>query len=103
MNLPSSTEIPLTLPSATRVTKVRFAAFIPTRKFPVGAISVFTFTCVEALFDQGTVISKTSNISIVRTVNGKPTRTRFNYKEFTRGKNLAQNIELKPGDQIIVP
>jgi polysaccharide export outer membrane protein len=43
------------------------------------------------------------NISVVRTVNGKPTRTRFNYKEFTRGKNLAQNIDLKPGDQIIVP
>ena len=43
------------------------------------------------------------NISVVRTVNGKPTRTRFNYKEFTRGKNLEQNIELKPGDQIIVP
>ena len=43
------------------------------------------------------------NISVVRTENGKPTRSRFNYKEFTRGKNLAQNIELKPGDQIIVP
>jgi len=43
------------------------------------------------------------NISVVRTVNGKPTRSRFNYKDFTRGKNLEQNIELKPGDQVIVP
>jgi polysaccharide export outer membrane protein len=47
--------------------------------------------------------SDSENISIVRTVNGKPTRMRFNYKEFTRGKNLAQNIELRPGDQVIVP
>jgi polysaccharide biosynthesis/export protein len=43
------------------------------------------------------------NIGIVRTVNGKSTRTRFNYKDVSRGKNLAQNIELKPGDQVIVP
>ena len=43
------------------------------------------------------------NISIVRTENGRQKSYRFNYKDFTRGRNLDQNIELKPGDQIIVP
>jgi len=28
---------------------------------------------------------------------------RFNYKQVTQGKNLQQNIELKPGDTIVVP
>ena len=44
-----------------------------------------------------------SKISIVRTENGKPTSFRFNYKDVTQGKNLSQNIELKPGDTVIVP
>ena len=43
------------------------------------------------------------NISIIRTVNGKETRLRFNYDEVKKGKNLDQNVLLKPGDQVIVP
>ena len=27
----------------------------------------------------------------------------FNYKDFVKRKNLKQNIELKPGDTIVVP
>ncbi|MCU1385651.1 MAG: kpsD 1 [Acidobacteria bacterium] len=42
-------------------------------------------------------------ISIMRTENGKPTSYRFNYKDFVKNKNLKQNIDLKPGDTIIVP
>ena len=42
-------------------------------------------------------------ISIVRTEGGKTTRLGFNYEDVLKGKNLAQNIELKPGDTIIVP
>lgn len=30
-------------------------------------------------------------------------RIPFNYKEVIRGKNLAQNIQLQPGDHIVVP
>jgi polysaccharide biosynthesis/export protein len=44
-----------------------------------------------------------SNIRIVRTDNGKQVNIRFNYKDVTKGKNLEQNIELKPGDTVIVP
>lgn len=43
------------------------------------------------------------NISIVRNENGKATSFRFNYQDVVRRKNLRQNIELKPGDTIIVP
>jgi polysaccharide export outer membrane protein len=47
--------------------------------------------------------AKASKISILRTENGKPLRFTFNYKEVIEGKNLKQNIELKPGDTVIVP
>jgi polysaccharide export outer membrane protein len=43
------------------------------------------------------------DVSIMRTENGRATSHRFNYKEFVKNKNLGQNIELKPGDTIIVP
>lgn len=43
------------------------------------------------------------NISIVRVVDGRQTSFRFNYKDVMKRKNLQQNIELKPGDTIIVP
>jgi polysaccharide export outer membrane protein len=43
------------------------------------------------------------NITIMRTENGKPVSFSFNYKDVTKRKNLKQNIELKPGDTIIVP
>ena len=42
-------------------------------------------------------------IVVVRKENGKETTLRFNYEDVMKGKNLAQNIELKPGDSIIVP
>jgi polysaccharide export outer membrane protein len=43
------------------------------------------------------------NIIIMRTVNGKPVNFKFNYKEVVEQKNLQQNIDLKPGDTVIVP
>ena len=42
-------------------------------------------------------------ITIMRTVDGKPTSLKFNYKDVIAGKNLQQNIELKPGDTVVVP
>ena len=47
--------------------------------------------------------AKPEKITIVRMENGKPVSYKFNYKEVIEGKKLAQNIELKPGDTIIVP
>ena len=43
------------------------------------------------------------NISILRTVNGQQVGYPFSYKAVTRRKNLHQNIELKPGDTVVVP
>jgi polysaccharide export outer membrane protein len=43
------------------------------------------------------------NIVIIRTENGKPTAYPFNYKDVLKRKNLKQNIELKPGDTVVVP
>jgi polysaccharide export outer membrane protein len=42
-------------------------------------------------------------IVIMRTENGKSVGLKFNYKDVTSGKNLQQNIELKPGDTVVVP
>lgn len=42
-------------------------------------------------------------IVIMRSENGKSTSLKFNYKDVTAGKNLEQNIELKPGDTVVVP
>jgi polysaccharide export outer membrane protein len=43
------------------------------------------------------------NMVIVRTEAGRETRFKFNYKDVLKGKNVQQNIILKPGDTIIVP
>jgi polysaccharide export outer membrane protein len=43
------------------------------------------------------------NILIVRAENGRQVAYKFNYRDFSKGKNLKQNILLKPGDQVIVP
>ena len=43
------------------------------------------------------------NVTILRNENGHVITYHFNYKDVRKGKNLKQNIELKPGDTIIVP
>ena len=45
----------------------------------------------------------TKKIRVMRTENGKTVSLKFNYDEVVEGKNLKQNIELKPGDTVIVP
>jgi polysaccharide export outer membrane protein len=43
------------------------------------------------------------DIVILRTERGRQTAIKFNYKEVQRGRNIEQNISLKPGDRVIVP
>jgi polysaccharide export outer membrane protein len=43
------------------------------------------------------------NISIVRMEKGKQVSYRFNYKDVVKRRNLEQNIQLQPGDVIVVP
>jgi polysaccharide export outer membrane protein len=42
-------------------------------------------------------------ILVMRTERGQTQSFKFNYKDVSRGKNLQQNIVLKPGDTIVVP
>jgi polysaccharide export outer membrane protein len=43
------------------------------------------------------------NITVLRTENGQPKVFKVNYADLSKGKNLAQNIVLKPGDTVVVP
>jgi len=45
----------------------------------------------------------TKHIIILRQLHGKQIRLKFNYDAVAQGKNLNENIYLKPGDTIIVP
>jgi polysaccharide export outer membrane protein len=62
-------------------------------------------TVLQLIATAGGVLeyAKSDQIVIMRTENGKTVSHKFNYKDVSRGKNLQQNIELKPGDTIVVP
>lgn len=62
-------------------------------------------TVLQALAGSGgfTPFARVKNIYVLRNDNGKPTKIPFNYKEAIKGKNTEQNIELQPGDVIVVP
>jgi polysaccharide export outer membrane protein len=47
--------------------------------------------------------AKKKDIVITRLDGGQQQSLKFNYKDVLQGKNLAQNIQLKPGDTILVP
>ena len=42
-------------------------------------------------------------IQIVRVANGKTDYFKFNYSDVMRQKNVQQNIDLRPGDTVVVP
>jgi len=62
-------------------------------------------TVLQALSSSGgfTQFARIKNIHILRTVNGQRVKLPFNYKEAINGKNPEQDIELRPGDVIVVP
>jgi polysaccharide export outer membrane protein len=43
------------------------------------------------------------NVTLMRSEQDRIATHRFNYKEVVNRRDLAQNIELKPGDTVIVP
>ena len=47
--------------------------------------------------------AKAESISILRQDQGRTRAYSFNYKNVSQGKNVQQNIELLPGDTIVVP
>jgi polysaccharide biosynthesis/export protein len=62
-------------------------------------------TVLQALSSSGgfTAFARVKNIYVLRTANGAQNKLPFNYKEAIKGKNPGQNIELQPGDVIVVP
>lgn len=68
--------------------------------FPVTA----DMTVLQAIAEAGGLLEHANkgDVAIVRMVNGKEQRFKFNYNDVVRGKNTQQNIKLLPGDTILV-
>ena len=47
--------------------------------------------------------AKSKNVAVVRKQHDGEQRFKFNYKDVLKGKDVQQNILLKPGDTVIVP
>lgn len=62
-------------------------------------------TVLQLIATAGGVLefADASNIVIVRQEGDRQMTFEFNYKDVSKRKNLWQNIELKPGDTVIVP
>jgi polysaccharide export outer membrane protein len=43
------------------------------------------------------------NISVMRSESGQQRAYKFNYRAVAEGRDLAQNIQLRPGDTVVVP
>jgi polysaccharide export outer membrane protein len=50
-----------------------------------------------------TEYANTKKITIMRLENGKTQVFKFNYNDVAQGKNVEQNIMLRPGDTVVVP
>jgi polysaccharide export outer membrane protein len=61
-------------------------------------------TVLQALAQAGfSQFANLKAIYLLRIENGKQQKIPFNYKEVVKGNHPEQNIELKPGDTIVVP
>jgi polysaccharide export outer membrane protein len=98
----------LTDPQVTvTVTEIRSKrAFITGEVARPGGYSLNTETSVLQLIAQAgglTAYAKRGNITVLRFENGKQQRLAFHYKEVVQGKNIDENVTLRPGDIVVVP
>lgn len=70
-----------------------------------GPISLLPhMTVLQALAQAGfTQFANPKAIYLLRAGSGKQEKIPFNYKDVVKGNHPEQNIELKPGDTIVVP
>lgn len=69
--------------------------------YPLGGpMTVVQLITLAGSFNE---YADSKNIAVVRLESGKSVRYKFNYKDYARGKNPQQDIQLKPGDTVIVP
>jgi len=62
-------------------------------------------TVLQGLASAGTFtqFANLKGIYVLRNENGKQVKHPFNYKAVLKGHDESQNVELKPGDTIVVP
>jgi len=62
-------------------------------------------TVLQALSGAGgfSPFASLKNIYILRNQNGALVKLPFNYKKVIKGENMQQNVQLRPGDTIVVP
>jgi len=81
-------------------------AFITGEVNKPGPYPLLTPTSVMQLIAMAGGLKEYANskgIIIMRTEKGRQISLKFNYKDVIAGKNLKQNIELSPGDTVVVP
>lgn len=64
-----------------------------------------SMTVLQALSSTGgfTQFARLSSIYVLRTASGKKVKYPFDYKDVVAGKKQGQDIELQPGDVVVVP
>ena len=72
---------------------------------PGGQVLIGPLTVMQAIAQAGglTEYADAKNVTILRNEGGQSRVFKFNYKDVAKGKNLTQNIELQPGDTVVVP
>jgi polysaccharide biosynthesis/export protein len=70
-----------------------------------GAIPLLPhMTVLQALSTAGfTQFANLKSIYVLRNEGGKQTKLPFNYKDVVKGLRPEENVELKPGDTVVVP
>jgi polysaccharide biosynthesis/export protein len=70
-----------------------------------GAVPLLpNMTMLQALSAAGfTQFANLKGIYLLRTENGKQVKLPFNYKDVVKGRHPEQNIQLRPGDTVVVP
>jgi polysaccharide biosynthesis/export protein len=95
-------------PQATVVVKeiASRKVFITGMVMKPGVYPLFSATTVLQLIAIAGGLQEFANakkIVVLRRENGRQVGYNFNYKEMMDQKNTAQNIDLKPGDTVVVP
>ena len=70
-----------------------------------GAVPLLpNMTVLQALSAAGfTQFADLKKIYLLRTENGRQVKLPFNYKEVVKGRRPEENIQLRPGDTVVVP
>lgn len=65
----------------------------------------YRMSVMQAISEAGGLndYAKRKKIYVLRTENGKDYRLLFNYNEVIKGEKMEQNIQLLPGDTLVIP